>query len=318
MKKYILLTIFISSILRASPYLPQNGEAYEVDSDGYITSFGGDPVFDNNNSTVGTAAIHYQSPQIKAWATSVVSVNFGKYFDVSGYDYGDYDWKVPERAIGPATGDHYYGVVPLGSGGDITLYFSSGISNGDGFDFVIFENADFAGFAELAYVEVSSDGEHFVRFPNMFLGTSKITAFGNTSYPQLSYNLGSKYHKDYGHGYDLAELEYAYNYIMSEDSEFSDEYKDAFLADYQYLDLENVNYVRIVDIPGRGSGDEARYDSFGNVIYDPYRTTGTPGFDLQGVGVINTIVIPESESIASVLALVALFLAYHTKRKKVK
>jgi hypothetical protein len=52
------------------------------------------------------------------------------------------------------------------------------------------------------------------------------------------------------------------------------------------LDLDNINYVRIVDIPG--SGDYL--DSLGNPIYDAWVTWGSGGVDLDAVGVINSAV----------------------------
>ena len=45
----------------------------------------------------------------------------------------------------------------------------------------------------------------------------------------------------------------------------------------------DVRWVRLVDIVGDGSCT----DSFGRVIYDPYPTEGSAGFDLDAVGVIN-------------------------------
>jgi PKD repeat protein len=49
------------------------------------------------------------------------------------------------------------------------------------------------------------------------------------------------------------------------------------------VDLNSINYVRIVDIPG--SGDFK--DSQGNPIYDGWVTFGSGGLDLEAVGVIN-------------------------------
>jgi len=69
-------------------------------------------------------------------------------------------------------------VDPSASPGSITLGFDGGrIFNGPGWDLAVFENATTFGglipdpfsFAELAYLEVSSDGIHFVRFPSISL-----------------------------------------------------------------------------------------------------------------------------------------------------
>ena len=54
-------------------------------------------------------------------------------------------------------------ILSLGDGGEATLTFSTPISNGQGADFAIFENSFSATFLELGLVEVSSDGQNFVR-----------------------------------------------------------------------------------------------------------------------------------------------------------
>lgn len=63
-------------------------------------------------------------------------------------------------------------VLSLGKGGTIVLGFgSTGIANGDGADFLVFENAFFIGdnpdkpFKELGEVSVSDDGETWTTFP---------------------------------------------------------------------------------------------------------------------------------------------------------
>ena len=72
--------------------------------------------------------------------------------------------------------------------GYITLGFETGISNGDGYDFAVFENA-FGGaasvFAELGYVEVSSNGVDFARFDSVSLTESLLGGTGK-SIPRMS------------------------------------------------------------------------------------------------------------------------------------
>ena len=55
-------------------------------------------------------------------------------------------------------------IVSLGDAGVAVLTFSTPIRNGQGPDFAVFENAFSNTFLELALVEVSSDGQNFVRF----------------------------------------------------------------------------------------------------------------------------------------------------------
>ena len=56
------------------------------------------------------------------------------------------------------------------------------------------------------------------------------------------------------------------------------------------VDLQNIRYVKIVDAPGGGNYfDDAV--SFGyaanHPIYDAYPTTGSAGFDVEAVGVVD-------------------------------
>ena len=261
----------------------------------------------------GDVSVHYQSSAIKAWATGYQDYNVGYAVDEQ--------WKTPEKAIGAVKADNF-DVVVLGNGGSITMTFASGIKNGEGLDFAVFENSNIVadegapagmGFWELAYVEVSSDGTHFVRFPNFYLGATTVSAYGQHA-GSLIYNLASKYMMDYGHGYDLAELEYAYNYIISGDCEFTDDYVSSFLANYQYLDLDNVSYVRVIDVIGDGSC----LGSDGYEIYDPHLTWGSGGFDLQGIGVLNmalSAVVPEPSTYAVFFGFIAFVFAIYRKRK---
>jgi hypothetical protein len=83
---------------------------------------------------------------------------------------------LPDIVLGPpkggGAGNGSLDVVTLGNGGSITLGFApSVIVDGDGPDFIVFENPfDVGGdpkkpFAELATVEVSDDGQNFQGFP---------------------------------------------------------------------------------------------------------------------------------------------------------
>ena len=58
----------------------------------------------------------------------------------------------------------------------------------------------------------------------------------------------------------------------------------SFLTDTSgLLDTYNIRWVRIVDIVGDGS----YFDTSGDIIYDPYPTTGSAGFDLDAIGVLH-------------------------------
>ena len=167
-------------------------------------------------------------------------------------------WQTPEKALGAAVGDSY-DIVSLGNGGRITLTFDQPIVDGNGYDFAVFENSFSNTFLELAWVEVSSNGSDFYRFNNYSYTPSAVGAFGSVD-PTNIHGLAGKYKQGFGTPFDLAEL-----------------------AGISGLDLNDIGYVRLLDILGNGS----EFDSLGNKIYDPYKTTGSAGFDLDAIGVIN-------------------------------
>jgi hypothetical protein len=175
-----------------------------------------------------------------------------------------------------------------GGPGSITLGFATAITNGAGADFAAFENTnipDASGkvSADLGYVEVSTNGSDFVRFPSIY--TASATAIPNmgTLDPTGVYNLVGKHTngysgQSYGTPFDLSDLE-----------------NDSLVLS-GLVDLDEINFVRIVDIPGDGSFK----DSLGNSIYDQYLSMMSGGVDLEAIGVINQV--PEPATI-TILAL---------------
>jgi hypothetical protein len=198
----------------------------------------------------GSDAISKSSPAIVAWANGWLPVQYGT--DV------DDIWKTPAKALGKALGDPY-DIVCLGNGGRITLVFPHPVMDGAGADFAVFENAFGDTFLELAFVEVSSDGVNFFRFPTASLTPGTVGAFGSVNPTNLS-GFAGKYIQGYGTPFDLASL-----------------------ADSPLLDKQHVRFVRIVDIIGDGNAK----DSEGRAIYDPWPVTGSGGFDLDAIAVIH-------------------------------
>lgn len=195
-------------------------------------------------------------------------------------------WANSLLALGPVTGDHFdivslgdlsatqiaNGVVP----GSITLTFAEPLRDKTGADFVVFENglvslggAGVAGqiLAELAYVEVSSDGGTFVRFPSRSLTPARVGALGTIDVSNV-FGLAGKHAnalgESWGTPFDLAWL------------------KQDPQVTAGRVNLEAVTHVRIVDIPGDGSF----LDSTGARIYDAWVTVGSGGHDLEAIGVI--------------------------------
>lgn len=208
----------------------------------------------------GSTAIHVDDPQFINWATGC-EVERGLQ-NILMEELGETTNGEAENVPGPA--DNL--VVSLGDAGVATLTFEHPIRNGEGWDFAVFENAFDDLFLELAFVEVSSDGEQFVRFPATSLtDTSEQTAtFGISDATKVN-NLAGKYRGGFGTPFDLEELT-AYSDI---------------------LDLENITHVRIIDVIGSIDPEIGSRDAFGNLINDPF-PTGFPvgGFDLDAVGVI--------------------------------
>lgn len=165
------------------------------------------------------------------------------------------------NALGPAdAGDGGLGslaVTGLGDDGEITLTFPAPIADGPGPDFAVFENAFADYYLELAYVEVSSDGANFFRFPNHSLAAEPTEYYTDSA----DYGgLAGKHVQGVGTPFDLR-----------------------LLAGTPGLDVRRVTHVRIVDVKGDGSN----LDSYGNPIYDPTPPWGPGDFDLDAVGVLN-------------------------------
>jgi len=201
----------------------------------------------------GSTAVSMDDPAIIDWASGWVDY-------IPGDNLAS-TWTNPQKALGPAEGTSFE-VVSLGSGGSITLTFDPPLSNGSGWDFAIFENSFSDTFLELAYVEVSSDGVHFIRFDNDSLTVAPVGGFGATDPTNID-GFGGKYRQGFGTPFDLADLST----------------KDDVLEGL--IKLNEIAYVRIVDIIGDGTF----FDASGDVVWDPYPTAQSAGFDLDAVGV---------------------------------
>src|SRR4051812_32025020 len=99
------------------------------------------------------------------------------------------------------------------SPGYLTVTFPHGVRNGAGADFAMFENGFAFGspnglFAELAYVEVSTNGTNFARFPSISTNTSPVTGSGAFAGFDTSniYNLAGKHASGFGTPFDLNDL----------------------------------------------------------------------------------------------------------------
>lgn len=211
----------------------------------------------------GSHAIHMEDEAFLDWADDIAEYQVGENVDST--------WQTPEKALGPAEGTSFE-VVSLGAGGTITLTFDPPISNGDGWDFAVFENGFEDTFLELAYVEISSDGIVFVRFDSASLTPDPVPSFGTLD-PSNIDGLAGKYRQSYGTPFDLEELSGQAEVLQGD------------------VDLSAITHVRLVDVVGDGT----YLDSSGRAIYDLYPTYGSAGFDLDAVGVSNGAPYPEGD-----------------------
>ncbi len=280
---------------------------------------------------------NYVNPVFSGWATGYIDYIPSPAADVQYIGNEKYSptggvpdiWRKPLSALGAVTGDNFdvcvlgdlhqsqmdlidseynkslayndpYKIQP----GSIVLTFDEPIRNTPGPDFVVFENgfisaggAGMAGqiFAELAYVEVSSNGIDFARFPSVSLTETFVGAYGTID-PSNVYNLAGKHVNAYGSSwgtpFNLKDLE---NHPQAVSGT---------------LNLNNITYVRIVDIPGNGfftdeatslidpnslhSDEGAQYYTENHGIYDAWVTWGSGGFDLEAIGVVRENILGDA------------------------
>ena len=220
----------------------------------------------------GTTAMHADSSAFVAWATGCV-------IERGPIQIGVTDSLVSYGVDSDALGKADNMVVSLGDGGTAVLTFASPICNRRGPDFAVFENPFHNAphcFLELAFVEVSSDGENYFRFPavsNVPFDT-QMGGFGVMD-ATLIHNFAGKYEVFYGTPFDLDELE-----------------------DNAKLDKSRITHVRLVDVVGTINPEYATYDSEGHIVNDPFPTPyWSSGFDLDAVGVIHDLAhndVPEN------------------------
>ena len=219
----------------------------------------------------GFSAISKDSSIIKSWATGI-EIHRGL-VDIADPTAMDNDTNAASfghasNALGNASGNST-DVVSLGDAGWATLTFSKPIVNGNGPDFAVFENGfewEGATFGELAFVEVSSDGINFTRFPSHSLIQDTLQLGGFEGFdPKEVNNLAGKDIAGYGTPFDLEELKNSPN-----------------------LDVNNIRFVKLIDVIGTIDSQYASLDTAGNIINNPYSTPyASSGFDLDGIGVIN-------------------------------
>ena len=219
-----------------------------------------------------STGISASDPSFTGWATGVSNLTRGP-MNIANPSLGLASYGSSSDALGAPDGS----VVSLGDGGSITLTFDKPIMNGAGADFAVFENGFLSSglvFAELGFVEVSSNGTDFFRFAATSLTqtASQVAAFGTLD-PTKIHNLAGQFPANQGTPFDLDEL----------------------TGVSPLLDVNAVSFVRVVDVVGSLNDAYATYDSLGNKINDPWSTPfASSGFDLDAIGVIHAVPEPAS------------------------
>lgn len=221
-----------------------------------------DETFDGIVGTEGCQGIHCQDPAILGWATTC-TIERGRQDITTPGVFATYGTE--SDGVGAAT-ESTADVVSLGDYGIAVLTFDIPIQNGDGYDFAVFENSLNDTFLEMAFVEVSSDGVSYFRFPCVSNSPTDVQVNnGGSVDASLIHNLAGKYKAGWGTPFDLEEL-----------------------AGTEGLDVNNITHIRLVDVVGCVEPRYATRDSRGHIINDPYPTAfHSSGFDLDGVAVMN-------------------------------
>ncbi len=193
----------------------------------------------------------------------------------------------PANALGPLDG----ALVSLGERGQITIGFQFPIMDGPGTDLVVFENpfsfmdqGETFVFAELGFVEVSTDGVIFARFPTASPLQGPIGDFGVVPELLVDQFQGLAGLHVGGDPFDFADL------------------AGVPVVQSGLVDLGDIRFVRIRDVIGDGS----EFDGLGNPIFDPWPSDfPSSGFDLDAVQAAHPVPEPSS-LVLTALSLVAL------------
>jgi hypothetical protein len=250
-------------------------------------------IFSSSGATAGPFNDPGYDPILMVtWATKVHEALPGP-VDIAKPYLGVADFGVPQNAVGPPNGNSS-SVYSLGDGGSITLYFESGITDGQGDDFAVYENGFWGPgglFAEFAFVDVSSDGLNYASFEVTTLRTAMVAPFAAVD-PSDYENFAGDQPLNLGTGFDLAEL------------------ANHPLVVAELLDLTDIRYVRLIDVIGNGW----RLDDANQPIYDPYPTGfSAGGFDADAVGVLHAA--PEPDALA-MLIVGSVWLALASRRRQ--
>lgn len=185
----------------------------------------------------------------------------------------------------------FFSVYSLGAGGRATFGFADSIRNGEGDDFIVFENAFelFGGptfsdptglsFAEVCFVEVSTNGIDFVRFPTSYNGPDAAhPVFGGSAFGSFDGFGGcGPVLADVGNGDDPRNAALAGGDAL----DLSDLLLEPEVISGA-VDLQNINFVRLVDVV-----EGTQVDSQGNTIWDDRGSDPDDSADIDAICILN-------------------------------
>ncbi|MCD4654229.1 hypothetical protein K8T06_09865 [bacterium] len=190
----------------------------------------------------------------------------------------------PPKGAGDSAGS--VDVLSLGDGGVIVLEFIDNIvSNGPGPDLIIFENAFLAGgnpeyvYSEVAFIEVSSNGVDYFRFPN-------------------DYNPDGEPINNPSNWWGFAGVQPCLSHPDNSIDPTDPLVSGGDLFDLDDVGLNEIRFIRIIDT---NEGDFAALDDDGDVIYDPGIPGGdNAGFDLDAVAAVYSTEISPTPTVTPV------------------
>jgi hypothetical protein len=186
----------------------------------------------------------------------------------------------------------FFSALSLGAQGEATFGFADAIRDGEGADFIVFENAfellaapaftDPTGnsFAEVCFVEVSTNGIDFVRFPTSYSGPNAAhPVFGGSAIGAFDGFAGSgPVYADVGAG-GISPLNAA---LAGGDAMDLADLAGEALVLSGLVDLQNINFVRLIDVL-----EGTQVDSLGRTIWDDRGNDVLDSADIDAICILN-------------------------------
>jgi hypothetical protein len=194
----------------------------------------------------------------------------------------------PDPALGEPTGGGLTqgstDVVSLGAGGTLTLQMDPAVIDGAGADLMVCENPFYVtgtlqSFVEAAFVEVSSDGEHFARLASNYTGPEAPLPLFTGIHP-ARYRGFAGVMPVLAHPPEVDPLD-----VTAAGGDLFDlhELVDDPLVKADLLDLGDIRFVRLIDVEAGAS-----FDTAGHPVFDCGAGNGS-SCDIDAVVGLNTV-----------------------------